>query len=195
MFVFAPPLHQDPASGQCARDKGRVQRGVVGAVVPVASRAVDVGYVDVFDRHVKRAGEDSAQWLYALAGGEDLQTAVVEFGPCGRRGQRSVHDERSRIGRLLTRAEFRFQRRIVIVDGKFVSDQVFIQRSVGSDLSFPPPDRALSHPGCKDSRGKFVGMRDRDETAVHHEFRGLCKARIETLQPVIQRRRPHHARV
>ena len=97
MFILAPPLQDDLASGQSSRNEGRIQCGIVGAVVPIASRTVDVSDGDVFGRHGKHAGDDPAQWLDALARAAYLQATIVESGGCGRWGERTVHDEWSGI--------------------------------------------------------------------------------------------------
>ena len=191
VFVLAPPLHANLASGQLSRNQGRVQRGIVGPVVPITSGAVDVGDGDVFGRHVEYAGKDSAQGLYALAGAEHLQTAVVEPGDRGRWCERSMHDERSGVRRLHIRAGFRVRGRRIDA----VSDKVFAQCPIDPDLLFLPPDSALSHPGREDGCRMFVGMRHGDETAVDDQFRGRGELRIETFQPVIQRGRPYYAGV
>ena len=193
MFILAPPLHQDFAARQRPGHKGGVQGRVVCAVVPIASRAVDVGDCDVLERHVEHAGKGSAQRFYALARAKNLQTAPMELSARGRWGEGSVHDERSRIGRSVTAAAFDVRGRIVTVDR--MSDEVIIQRSIGSDLALPAPNRAFPHPRGEYGSRVFVGMCDGNEAAVDHKFRRGSEIDLEMLQPVVRRGWPDHAGV
>ena len=193
MFILAPPLHQDFAARQRPGHKGGVQGRVVCAVVPIASRAVDVGDCDVFERHVEHAGKGSAQRFDALARAKNLQTAPMELGARGRWGEGSVHDERSRIGRSVTAAAFDVRGRVVTVDR--MSDEVIIQRSIGSNLALPTPNRAFPHPRREYGSRVFVGMRDGNEAAVDHKFRRGSEIDLEMLQPMKRRGWPDHAGV
>ena len=60
----------------CAREQGRVERGVVGAVVAVASGALGVGHDDVLLAHAEHLGEVLAQPEDALAVRPDLKVVA-----------------------------------------------------------------------------------------------------------------------
>ncbi len=99
VLVLAHPLHAHRATGNRAREQHRVGSDVVGAVVAVAARALDVDAAHLVGRRANELGERVAQRVDALAVGPDDIAAVGEAGDRARRPDRAVHLVRPLVAR------------------------------------------------------------------------------------------------
>ena len=99
ILVLTGPPDQHRALRHGQGEQGGVQRHVVGAVMPVASGPVDVDHPDVLRRPPQRLGQGGAQFVRSLGVRPDGQApAAVEARGGGGRPERSVHQERARVG-------------------------------------------------------------------------------------------------
>ena len=94
-FLLAPPAHADRLARHLHGDDGGVGRGIVGAVMAVAARALHVVHGDLGGVDAERLGERGAQREHALAMRPYRQMAVAIFAQA-RRTARSRRGRDSR---------------------------------------------------------------------------------------------------
>ena len=100
VLVLAHPLHAHRPAGQRQREQRRIGRGIVGAVVAIAARALDVDAAHLLGRQPGQLGERAAQRIDALAVRPYRQRAVLEQRDRAGRSDRAVHLIRPPIARL-----------------------------------------------------------------------------------------------
>ena len=99
-LFLAAPLQSDPAIRNAHGDQGRVEGRIVGAVVAIAARAMQVLRRDRLDRQAEHRSEVLAQRMHALAVRAHRQVTVAELGQGARRRHRGVRDVGPRDGDL-----------------------------------------------------------------------------------------------
>ena len=91
MLFLARPFEQHRRAGDRAGHDRRVESGIVGAVVAVATGSRGVDDTDRVLRHVEGLGERGTQEIEPLAVREDGEPPVGVFGHRGRWTERGVH--------------------------------------------------------------------------------------------------------
>src|ERR1700739_2326413 len=99
-LVLAPPLYADRSARNGTRRRGRVERGVVRAVVAVAACALRVVDDDLLGLETRDSGKPCAQRIDMLGVGPDGQSPFFKFGDATGRTDRAVPDVGPRIGGL-----------------------------------------------------------------------------------------------
>src|SRR5258706_13479389 len=79
-LVVAHPLDLHRAPACRSREQGRIERGIVGAVVPVAARSFHVPHDDRIFAHRQRERQVASQIEYTLAVAPDHELTVVYLG-------------------------------------------------------------------------------------------------------------------
>src|SRR4029077_5675432 len=98
-LILAHPLQLDRPPVRRPGEQRRVERDVVGAVVPVAARPFRMVYGNTLERKAENHGNFVPKAEDALAVGPDLELAVLQPGDRARGSDRGMRDERLRIGR------------------------------------------------------------------------------------------------
>ena len=145
MLLLAHPLHADRAARQRTREERSVGRRIVGSVVAVATRALEVNAANALLRHAQHLGDRLAQRIDALAVRPYRQQVVLEPADGAGRPDRAVDLIRSSVARL-ERAHSRIRARapVEIDDGlrrRPPEKLVELQRHGQASVLFPRGDR------------------------------------------------------
>jgi hypothetical protein len=76
-LIGARPLHAHRPALDGSRQQDRVERDIVGAIMPIAAGALDVLHGDVLDRHSQYQRKVGAQEIDALTVGPDMDALAV----------------------------------------------------------------------------------------------------------------------
>ena len=201
MFLLARPLHAHGHAGHRVRDQRRIRRGIVGAVMAIATGALDMDQVDTRRRHLQHLRNALTVRIDALRVGPNRHCAVRELRDRAGRPDRPMRLIRPRVAGFDRLAPD--DRRIAAF-----KDRRILRWKVGEDISQIVLLRQLCRLLPLGRRGKRVHRLDRqkflardhgEEIAIAHDLDDarhfFDRRRIVIDQFRAIARRPHDPRM